>query len=139
MTTPNLPHSFWESVTRGALGRCPRCGDAKLFHKWLKSIDRCPSCAQDWTKHRADDFPAYIAIFVTGHILAPVMIMLALDYTLSPFAMFATLIPVALIMMLGMLQPAKGMVIAAQWWHGLHGFTRERLPEASEPESAGKT
>jgi len=29
-------------------------------------------------------------------------------------------------MMLGMLQPTKGAVIAAQWWHGLHGFRKER-------------
>jgi uncharacterized protein (DUF983 family) len=28
--------------------------------------------------------------------------------------------------MLGLLQPAKGAVIAMQWWLGMHGFVRER-------------
>jgi uncharacterized protein (DUF983 family) len=37
-------------------------------------------------------------------------------------------------MMLGMLQPAKGGVIALQWWFGMHGFVKERLPEDT-PES----
>ncbi|WP_156842652.1 DUF983 domain-containing protein [Novosphingobium aquimarinum] len=134
-----LPHSFLQAVQRGVLGRCPRCGEAKLFRKWLKSVDRCPACSQNWTHHQADDFPAYIAIFVTGHILAPVIILLSLDYSLSPLAMFATIIPVALAMMLGMLQPAKGAVIAAQWWHGLHGFTKERRLDTAEPESTGET
>lgn len=124
-----LPRSFWQAATRGALGKCPRCGDAPLFRKWLKSKDSCPSCGQDWTSHRADDFPAYIAILVTGHLLAPLIIMLSLDWAMGPLAMFLVLVPLALAMMLGMLQPAKGAVIAAQWWHGLHGFTKERLPE----------
>jgi uncharacterized protein (DUF983 family) len=31
--------------------------------------------------------------------------------------------------MLVLLQPAKGAVIALQWWHGMHGFRRERRPE----------
>jgi uncharacterized protein (DUF983 family) len=36
------------------------------------------------------------------------------------------LFPTAITMMLGMLQPAKGGVIALQWWHGMHGFAKER-------------
>lgn len=139
MSSPSLPHSFLQSIQRGGLGQCPRCGEGKLFRKWLKSVDRCPECNQDWTPHRADDFPAYISIFVTGHVLAPLIIMLSLDFALSPVAMFAAIVPLALAMMLGLLQPAKGVVIGAQWWHGLHGFTRERLPEIAEPEGTGKT
>jgi len=42
--------------------------------------------------------------------------------------------PLAIALMLGILQPAKGGIIAAQWWLGLVGFKKERLPEA---DSAG--
>ena len=35
-----------------------------------------------------------------------------------------------------MLQPAKGAVIAAQWWHGLHGFAKERAPQAGAQAAA---
>ncbi|PEQ14504.1 hypothetical protein B2G71_02685 [Novosphingobium sp. PC22D] len=134
MSPPSLPQTFVQALVRGARGRCPRCDGAPLFRRWLKSVDACAACGQDWTHHRADDFPAYIAIFVTGHVLAPVIIMLALDFALSPLAMFALIIPTALVMMLGLLQPAKGAVIAAQWWHGLHGFEKERPREPTAPE-----
>jgi uncharacterized protein (DUF983 family) len=130
-----FPQSFWQAaLSRGALGHCPRCGDAPLFRRWLKPVDRCAACGQDWSIQRADDFPAYIAILVTGHLLAPVIIWLSLSLALGPLAMISILIPLALVMMLGMLQPAKGAVIAAQWWHGLNGFTRERISE-SAPEA----
>jgi uncharacterized protein (DUF983 family) len=123
-----LPASFWQAVWRGVQCKCPRCGEAKLFRKWLKSVDACAACGQDWTHHRADDLPAYIAILVTGHLLAPILIALSLDFELSPLVILALTIPPAVILMLGMLQPAKGAVIAVQWWHGLNGFVKERPP-----------
>ncbi|MEW9856023.1 DUF983 domain-containing protein [Novosphingobium sp. M1R2S20] len=128
--SPALPSSYWQAVQRGTLCKCPRCGAAPLFRKWLKSVDACASCGQNWSHHCADDFPAYIAILITGHVLAPLMIALPLDYDWSPLAVFALLIPLSVAMMLGMLQSAKGAVIATQWWHGLHGFVKERQPEA---------
>jgi uncharacterized protein (DUF983 family) len=121
-----LPASLWQAIMRGIPGHCPRCGSAGLFRQWLKPVDRCPFCLVDLTHQRADDFPAYIAILLTGHLVAPIIIMLSLEFDLSPLAMFAIIIPLVLAMMLGMLQPAKGAVIAAQWWFGMHGFVKER-------------
>lgn len=129
-----LPGSFWAAVKRGALCRCPRCGQAPLFPKWLKSVNTCAACGQDWTPHRADDLPAYLAILVTGHLLAPILIMLTLDFDLSPLTILMLTIPPAVALMLGMLQPAKGAVIAVQWWHGLHGFAKERAVEPASSE-----
>jgi uncharacterized protein (DUF983 family) len=126
-----IPATFVQAAMRGIRGKCPRCGEGRLFRKWLKPREHCPVCTLDLTPQRADDFPAYIAILVTGHVMAPLIIMLSLDFELGPLAMVSILVPLALVMMLGMLQPAKGAVIAAQWWFGLHGFVKERLPEDS--------
>lgn len=126
-----LPGTIWETLLRGIRCRCPRCGEGHIFRKWLKPVDACPQCALDLTGQRADDFPAYIAMFVTGHLLAPVLILLAGDYDLSPLAVMAIIIPLAVVMMVALLQPSKGAVIGLQWWHGMHGFKRERLPEAA--------
>ena len=127
--TATLPRNFWEALLRGLRFHCPRCGAGSLFRKWLKPRDACPSCALDLTPQQADDFPAYISIFVTGHLLAPVIIMLALDYALTSLQMMAIILPTATVMIIAMLQPAKGAVIAAQWWNGMHGFLRERADE----------
>ena len=127
----DLPASSWDAMLRGMRFRCPRCGEGHLFRRFLKPVDACAECGHDWTKQQADDFPAYVAIFVTGHILAPVMIALGSDTDLSVSAILAILIPLSIAMMIGMLQPAKGAIIAIQWWFGLHGFVKERRPESA--------
>ncbi|MBX7536278.1 DUF983 domain-containing protein [Qipengyuania sp. GH1] len=122
----SLPKTLPSALWRGTLCRCPRCGDGKLFRKWLKPVDRCSVCDLDITGQRADDLPAYIGIFVSGHLLAPVIITLVVSYSLSPMALLAIIIPLALVMLIALLQPSKGAVIALQWWNGMHGFKRER-------------
>lgn len=128
----SLPRSLPQAALRAALkARCPRCGEAPLFRKWLKPVDTCRSCGQDWTLQSADDFPAYISIFLTGHLMAPLIILLVSDVGLSIMAMLAILLPLAVATMLAVLQPAKGAIIAMQYWLGLNGFVKERRPGAN--------
>ncbi len=124
--TPLLPGAGWGAIYRGARGRCPRCGEAKLFRAFLKPVDQCPACGQDWTHQQADDFPAYISIFLTGHIMAPVIIALVQETRLSLPALGAVIVAVMLGLMILFLQPAKGGIIGLQWWFGMHGFAKER-------------
>lgn len=121
-----LPASGWEAALRGAFNKCPRCSETKLFWRFLKPVEVCPHCGQDWSLQRADDFPAYVSIFLTGHLLAPLIILLVSDFEIPAGALVAVILPLAALMMLGFLQPAKGTIIALQWWLGLHGFKRER-------------
>ena len=135
MTIP-LPETYLQAAFRGGIRcRCPRCDEGKLFRKWLKPVDYCTACGQDWSLQRADDFPAYVSIIVTGHLLAPLLILLAADYRLPVPTIFAIVLPLTVALMLGLLQPAKGAIIAAQWWFGLHGFTRERPAPADGTEA----
>lgn len=122
----SLPSRGGAALLRGLRGQCPRCAAAPLFRRWLKPHDHCPACRIDWTPQRADDFPAYIAILLTGHLLAPLIIVLVLRWDLGPGALAMIILPLTVVLMLGLLQPAKGGVIALQWWHGLNGFVRER-------------
>jgi uncharacterized protein (DUF983 family) len=122
MTKPMLPATLKQAMLRGLRGQCPRCGDARLFARYLKAEPLCPSCGQDWTRHQADDFPPYIAIFAAGHLLAPVIIGLSLLRVLPMWAEVAVLLALAAGLLYALLQPAKGAVIALQWWMGMHGF-----------------
>lgn len=121
-----LPATAWAAIGRGLRFRCPRCGDAHLFAGFLKPIPICPACAQDWSHQRADDFPAYISMLITGHLLAPLIIGLEISFAPPVNLLAGIVVPLAMAMMLGLLQPAKGAVIAMQWWNGMHGFVRER-------------
>jgi len=123
-----LPLSYLQAGLRGLTGKCPRCGEARLFRKWLKPVDRCPACGQDWSLQRADDFPPYVAIFITGHLMFALVILLVSDLRLGMAVAAAIVVPAAIATMLSILQPAKGAIIAAQWWLGLVGFKKERRP-----------
>jgi uncharacterized protein (DUF983 family) len=122
----DLPAGWLAALLRGAKGQCPRCGEAALFRKWLKPVERCPHCRQDWSVQQADDFPAYIGIFVVGHLLAPVVIAMIGTFGMSAWLTLAIILPVAVVMLLAMLQPTKGAVIGFLWWHGIGAFRQER-------------
>jgi uncharacterized protein (DUF983 family) len=122
----DLPASLGSAFWRGLKGICPRCGAAALFRKWLKPVDTCGHCHQDWSVQQADDFPAYIGIFVVGHLLAPVVIAMIGTFGMSPWLTLAIILPVAVAMLIAMLQPTKGGVIAFLWWMGIGAFVKER-------------
>lgn len=122
----DLPESAIGALVRGVRGHCPRCGAAALFRSWLKPVEACPHCRQDWSVQQADDFPAYIGIFVVGHLLAPVVIAMIGSFGMSAWLTLAIILPVAVVMLLGMLQPVKGAVIGFLWWHGIGAFRQER-------------
>jgi len=127
----SLPGRMGKAMSRGALGRCPRCGlKHGLFARYLKPAERCRACGQDWTLHRADDFPPYCAIFVTGHVMAPVMIALGSSDFLSLGAMMAIAVLLGAAMVIALLQPLKGAIIAMQWWMGMHDFVPAGRDEA---------
>lgn len=117
-----LPVSAVQAIARGMRGHCPSCGQTRLFYKFLKPIDQCDLCDQDWKPQQADDFPAYIAIILTGHIMAPIIIALASISTLPMWGNMVFILTLAILLMGSILQPAKGGVIAFQWWMGMHGF-----------------
>ena len=73
-TDSHLPATHWTAILRGIRGHCPRCDARQLFPRFLRPTVLCPGCGQDWTLHRADDFPPYVSIILTGHIMAPVLI-----------------------------------------------------------------
>ena len=55
---------LWSAMKRGFRGRCPRCGEGKLFRAFLKTANNCSACGLDFTRHRADDLPAYLVIII---------------------------------------------------------------------------
>lgn len=68
-------HPLLPSVLRGLRGRCPACGDGKLFWRYLKVSGRCPKCDHELARYPADDGPAYVTILLIGHlIVAPLLI-----------------------------------------------------------------
>lgn len=121
---PTLPteRATTPAVLRGLSCRCPACGSAPLFRAFLKPVDHCAACGQDWTHQQADDFPAYIVILLLGHLLVPMVITLNLSYGLPVMVQMLLWPALTAALALAMIQPVKGGVIAWQWAHRMHGF-----------------
>jgi uncharacterized protein (DUF983 family) len=129
---PSEPaRNVWTSIKRGLLCRCPHCGQGSLFTAYLKPVDHCAACGEDFTHQRADDLPAYLAILVVGHIVVGGFMMTDLVWPMSNAAQLAIWGPIAVILALGALQPMKGGVIGLQWAVRMHGFGGD----GSKPEA----
>jgi uncharacterized protein (DUF983 family) len=70
---------FWSSLKRGFRGRCPRCGEGRLFRAFLKVDNCCSVCGPDFMPHRADDLPAYLVIVIVWHIVVPAALLIETD------------------------------------------------------------
>src|ERR1700674_4404012 len=118
----------WQAIKRGFRGRCPRCGEGKLFRAFLKVGNNCSACGQDFTPHRADDLPAYLVIVIVGHIVVPTVLWIETNYSPPVPLQLAIYLPFTLIASLLLLQPVKGAVVGVQWALRMHGFD-EQNPE----------
>jgi uncharacterized protein (DUF983 family) len=118
----SIVRPFWPAVKRGATLRCPACGKGALFRKYLKVADECAHCGEALHHQEADDGPAYATIFVVGHVLVPLV--LIVERTWQPeFWVHAVLWgPFAVAMSLTLLPITKGALVAAQWSKRMHGF-----------------
>ncbi len=116
------PRPVGKAVAQGFVGKCPCCGKGKLFYRWLKVVDTCETCNEDMFHQRADDLPAYLNIFLVGHIVVGTMLFI---YTLGWFEMWTMVALTASVSVgtaIGGLQPIKGAVVGFQWAKYMHGF-----------------
>lgn len=93
---PELRQPLLPALARGLRGRCPACGDGRLFWRYLKVEPRCPACDHDLAAYRADDGPAYLTILLVGHFLvAPLLLFPFIWQAPTAIVVPATLIPLA--------------------------------------------
>ena len=129
---PAAKRDVWTAMKRGFRGRCPRCGEGKLFRAFLKTANNCSVCGLDFTPHRADDLPAYLVIVVVGHIVVPVVLWIETNYSPAVWLQLSIYLPVTFFLSLALLQPVKGAVVGAQWALRMHGFD-ENAPSDIPP------
>jgi uncharacterized protein (DUF983 family) len=118
---------------------CPNCGRGHLFRSFLKVVDRCDVCGEDYTPQRADDFPAYLVIIVVGHVVVPALLTVEVAFAPPVWLQMLIWVPVTGLAALSLLQPTKGAIVGLQWHSGMHGFEvskRHRDKEAADGDAA---
>jgi uncharacterized protein (DUF983 family) len=117
--------SVWTAIKRGFAGRCPHCGDGRLFGRYLKVVDHCEACGEAFHHHRADDLPPYLTILVVGHLVVPVVLWVEQAWQPDIWLQMAVWLPLTVVLTMLFLQPVKGAVVGLQWANRMHGFGTE--------------
>lgn len=114
-----------DAMWRGWRMRCPACGQGRMFGRYLKVNDTCPSCGLEMSGHRADDAPPYFTILIVGHIIVPLMLLLEQHMQPPEWVHMALWLPLTLLLCLWFLPHIKGTLIGLQWARRMHGFGSE--------------
>ena len=104
-----------DPVSAGLKGRCPRCGEGKLFKGFLAVGDRCANCDLDYSYADAGDGPAVFVILIIGFVV--VGLALWMEVTVNPplWVHFLLWIPLTIALGLVSLRLIKGVLLTLQY------------------------
>jgi uncharacterized protein (DUF983 family) len=122
--TPEV--SWAEGVRRGLAGRCPACGQGRLFGRFLKVNDACRSCGAELHHHRADDLPPYLVILIVAHLVGWGILTVETRFEVPLWLHLAVWPALTVMLSLLLLQPVKGAVVGLQYGLSMHGFSAAR-------------
>ena len=114
--------SMLHAAKLGIRCKCPNCGEGQMFDGFLKVTPACAVCEEDLSHHRADDLPAYLNIFIVGHIVFVGMVYFMTFKLMGMWETMFLAIAVCLVAAGLLMQPLKGMVVGIQWALRMHGF-----------------
>ena len=124
---------FWWIIRSGWRGRCPRCGEGKMFASWLKVVSRCDHCGLDYRFAAPDDGPAFFSLCIIALPLTAFVVWLQVAFDPPAWVHLVTSVPVMALGTLLPLRPIKGWLVASQYvnraqeagtrglWSDLHG------------------
>ena len=108
----------WAPLIRAALGcRCPRCGKGRAFSGFLTTVESCSACGLKLAEMDSGDGPAVFLIFILGFLVVPLAIWASNVVALPEWLQSAFWGAVILALTIGMLRPAKALVLALNYRH----------------------
>ena len=106
---PQSPYST------GLGGRCPRCGEGKLFNGFLTLAGTCDHCGLDYKFADSGDGPAVFVTLLGGFVLLGLALFVQMTYEPPVWLLMAIFFPLTLVVSVGMLRPLKGLLISLQY------------------------
>jgi uncharacterized protein (DUF983 family) len=106
------------AARRAILGRCPCCGEGKLFRAYLKQVENCSACGEAFGHIRADDAAPWLTIILVGHIFVPLMLIVVAMSTMPAWVSAVLWSAIFVALSLVILPRSKGLFIALLWLTG---------------------
>jgi uncharacterized protein (DUF983 family) len=117
-----VERSTQTAMINGLQLKCPACGEGQLFKSFLKVTDTCPTCGEELHHQRADDAPAYFTMFIVGHIVVGLVMVVESAYAPELWVHALLWGPLLVGLSLFLLPRIKGALIGLQWAQRMHGF-----------------
>ena len=102
-------------VSTGLRGRCPRCGQGRLFSGFLAVRPSCESCGLDFAFADSGDGPAFFVMSIVGIVVVALALWTEFTYEPPLWVHAALWLPLSTILSLGMVRPLKGLMVAVQY------------------------
>lgn len=104
-----------EPIGAGLRGRCPRCGEGRLFSGFLTIGRNCGNCGLDYSFADAGDGPAVFVILIIGFIVVGLALWMEVSFSPPLWVHFILWIPLTLVLSLVALRLMKGVLITLQY------------------------
>jgi uncharacterized protein (DUF983 family) len=117
VTDDRARHAPQPPASTGLRGRCPRCGEGRLFSGFLALAPRCESCGLDYSFADSADGPAVFVILIAGFLIAGAALIVELAYQPPVWVHVLLWGPLVLLLSLGLLRPLKGLAVTLQYAH----------------------
>lgn len=99
----------------GWFGRCPRCGQGKMFASWLNLVDSCAVCRLDYRFATPDDGPAFFALCIGTFPTIFFAMWIELRFEPPVWVHAVTTLPMLTLPTVAALRPIKGWLVASQF------------------------
>lgn len=119
-TTPTI-----DPFTAGLRCVCPRCGNGRLFDGFLTLVSNCATCGLPLARFDSGDGPAVFLIFILGSLVIPLALWVSsgVSWPLWVHGLVWGIVTMGLTV--GMLRPAKALVVALEFRHRRHEYENE--------------
>lgn len=112
------PSSAGKAALNGVLGRCPRCGEGKLFRGFIALPPACDRCGLDYGFADSGDGPAVFVMLIAGFLALGFVLWFEFTYEPPFWVHLVVSLPVVAVICLALLRVMKGILIALQFRHG---------------------
>lgn len=102
-------------ISTGIRGKCPRCGRGKLFDGYLEVAKECSSCKLDYGFADAGDGATWFVMVIASTLAVGMALWVEFTWHPSYWVHAAVAIPMAVLVPLILLRPAKGFLINQQY------------------------
>jgi uncharacterized protein (DUF983 family) len=104
-----------DPISVGLKGRCPRCGEGRLFDGFLTVGEDCSNCGLDYSYADAGDGPAVFVILIVGFIVVGLALWTEVNISPPLWVHLVIWLPLTVALALTALRLIKGVLLTLQY------------------------